>query len=1018
MIAEPLLNAVLHLFGLQTAALPAPLRPAARQRVQAYLHDHVGLSNADPYTGLFDDLVEVHAATPAEAILDFAAPIGGRLKALLSGFERSTVLLHFFGVAALAPKEELPVRLTLAIGETLGFSTASLHDILGFVTDPASFSLTCQNCRRLGGLANQTFRGKLSALRLEGEELFLVAGVGEEIVRLEGLTLSPGRCLPLGPDQVLLDSQGNELYFSDVLAAFDQEKKARSSVVFEGHHLSFTYPGSDNGVHDFSFNECGGRLIAIMGNSGSGKSTLLSILNGTLRPDSGKLLLNGHDVYADPSVSEGVFGFVPQADLLVDDLTVFENLYYAGRLCRADLPEPLLIERVRDLLTELGQAETSNRKAGSSVESEKTISGGQRKRLNIALELIREPAILFVDEPTSGLSSSDAEMVIRLLRQQTARGRLVFVVIHQPSSKIFRMFDAFWMLDQGGWPVFCGTPIEAITYFRSRAGLPGAEEGICRSCGSVHPEQIFEIVEGRLLDSSGHATQERKITPQAWAQSYQEYNQTRKTALESNPEPSIPKGHLARPGRFGQIMVYLAREIRARLSNRSYMAVTLLEPPLLALLLGLLSRGWLKSGYSFHDNDYISQFFFMSVIVALFLGLSVSAEEICRDAKIRERERFLHLSWWSYVNAKALYLAAAAGLQMLCYLAVALPLVDVPGLFLESWVLLFACALCASLLGLNVSATFKSAVTIYILIPLLLLPQMLLSGVIITYDHLLSPKALCRNVPAYASILPSRWAYEAWVVEQYTGNAYTRLILEADEQEKLAEDDLDFYLPELRSKVRSIQIMRDQGLPEAQREEQLVILKRELTLIAKETGIPLSVKAGAWHEKMFDTATANQLDEYLSQIRQQTFARRQEAAEQKRTIHARLEALLGATDLESFKRKHTNRFITQTVLNLKTLEPIGQTPEGLFRRTLPIYRVPVSRWGGAPFLSRHKRVGPWLAPAYDFNLAAILILSLLLHLALGFRVLPRCGDFAARAWKLISRRSTHPRRGASEGEQS
>jgi ABC transport system ATP-binding/permease protein len=275
-----------------------------------------------------------------------------------------------------------------------------------------------------------------------------------------------------------------------------------------------------------------------MGGSGTGKSTLLGLLNGTISPSSGRLLLNGHDIHAEPAAVRGVFGFIPQDDLLFEDLTVFDNLYYAARLCLAQLPEDQIVRRVRDLLAELGQADTADLKVGSPLE--KIISGGQRKRLNIALELIREPPILFVDEPTSGLSSADSELVMSLLKQQATRGRLVFVVIHQPSSKILRMCDALWVLDQGGWPIFRGSPLEALAYFRSRGGLPGAEEAICPGCGSLNPEQLFDIIEARLLDPAGSPTHEHRVAPRTWFRRYQDYEATRSA-------PPLPPVHLTLP---------------------------------------------------------------------------------------------------------------------------------------------------------------------------------------------------------------------------------------------------------------------------------------------------------------------------------------------------------------------------------------------------------------------------------------------------------------------------------------
>ena len=444
----------------------------------------------------------------------------------------------------------------------------------------------------------------------------------------------------------------------------------------------------------------------------------------------------------------------------------------------------------------------------------------------------------------------------------------------------------------------------------------------------------------------------------------------------------------------------------------------------------------------------------MSVVVALFLGLSVSAEEICRDARIQQRERFLHLSWWSYINAKTLYLALVVGVQMLLYLAVAIPLLEIPALFGKAWLLLFACAFASALLGLNISATLRSAVTIYILIPLLLVPQMLLSGVIIAYDDLIPRDDRRRQVPAYANALPSRWGYEALVVALYSDNAYMRHFFATDARVRLAEDDLDYYLPELKSRVQALTLAsaldrnpsslevgkhqgprpigageqetdagvrerqnqnkdmdmeKDQSQSQAQemspgksqswRERQ--ILQREITILAARTGLPAPLSAAEWsatgdwppHGEV--ASISQRLNAFLDEARQRRFADRRAAAAERRAIETHLEAELGREGLAALRTRHTNGTLERQVLNLQDLEPIGQGRDGLFHRTLPIYRLPESPWGGAHFLAGHKRLGPLLVPTFGFNLGAILGLSLLLYSALGLRLLPRIATYAS-----------------------
>ena len=289
-----------------------------------------------------------------------------------------------------------------------------------------------------------------------------------------------------------------------------------------------------------------------MGGSGVGKSTLLSILNGNIIPGEGNVCLNGHPL-SDPECKQ-LIGFVPQDDLLIEELTVFQNLWYTARLCFANLTKKEIEDRVNTILEDLDLSKIRDLAVGSPIR--KTISGGQRKRLNIALELIREPAILYLDEPTSGLSSTDSEKVIMLLKEQTHRGRLVVVNIHQPSSEIYKLFDRLWLLDTGGYPIYDGNPIEAITYFKRIANYTDQDISVCGTCGNINPELILTIIDAKKIDDSGNQTNIRKITSKEWHELYvasrPKFQEVKPTPLPPNhqqesPSPPTPSLRIKNP---------------------------------------------------------------------------------------------------------------------------------------------------------------------------------------------------------------------------------------------------------------------------------------------------------------------------------------------------------------------------------------------------------------------------------------------------------------------------------------
>ncbi|MCK4879843.1 MAG: ATP-binding cassette domain-containing protein, partial [Bacteroidales bacterium] len=295
--------------------------------------------------------------------------------------------------------------------------------------------------------------GQIRFIHINSTNLYFVKYIGKAELYMNGQLLEPYKTYPLNTGSSLRNQQIAPVYYSDVVSLFVGDV-VKSRIVFEANHITYRFKNGAVGLHDVSFTEQSGRLVGIMGASGAGKSTLLNVLNGASNPSEGKVLINGIDIHSGDPCIEGIIGFVSQDDLLIEELSVFQNLYYNAKLCFENYTEDQLVETVHHVLKNLGLFEIRDIQVGSPLN--KKISGGQRKRLNIALELIREPAVLFLDEPTSGLSSRDSENILDLLKELTFKGKLVFVVIHQPSSDIFKMFDRLLILDTGGFLIYNG----------------------------------------------------------------------------------------------------------------------------------------------------------------------------------------------------------------------------------------------------------------------------------------------------------------------------------------------------------------------------------------------------------------------------------------------------------------------------------------------------------------------------------------------------------------------------------
>ncbi|MCK4746450.1 MAG: ABC transporter permease, partial [Bacteroidales bacterium] len=348
----------------------------------------------------------------------------------------------------------------------------------------------------------------------------------------------------------------------------------------------------------------------------------------------------------------------------------------------------------------------------------KVISGGQRKRVNIGLELIREPSVLFVDEPTSGLSSVDSEMVMNLLREQVYKGKLVIVNIHQPSSNLYKMFDSIIFLDKGGYQIYYGNPSEAVVYFKTKTNHANAKEDQCVRCGNVDPDQVLQIIEAKIVNEHGKLSRTRKVSPREWFNYYKSDRDQK--ADEEIVSGDLPENYYSIPGLFKQLKIFFMRDILSKLTNRQYILISLLEAPVLAVILGYFTKYFSGTqdnpgAYVFRNNENLPAYLLMSVIVFLFLGLTISSEEIIKDRKILQRESFLNLSRLSYLNSKILILFSISAIQTIAYVLIGNLIFEIKGMTFSYWLILFTTSCSANLLGLNISSGLNSVITIYIL---------------------------------------------------------------------------------------------------------------------------------------------------------------------------------------------------------------------------------------------------------------------------------------------------------------
>ena len=922
----------------------------ARNLLEDYLRHHFGIRKINTYLGLYLDMRGVYEMSDDLDTETIVASICDNLHGKIRATEESMLLLRIMEFCGVKDGKIHPMFRVMA--EKLNVPESLFNDFIDFVCDKASDHVML--------LQPEGFGGQLKTLLMPTTGTLIFTYNGDDKVLLNDVPVLPGAYQVWLQSSVLKGRNGRPVYYSTILAEYNKKsgkgEEDSRQVAFCGRDINFRFPNSDNGMHNLNFTLHSGELLAIMGGSGTGKTTLLSILNGSLIPQEGHITINGHDI--SEQKAKDLIGFVPQDDLLIEELTVYQNLYYTAKLCFASLTEEEIDRRVMKILKDLGLDSSKDLKVGSAIN--KYISGGQRKRLNIALELIREPAVLFLDEPTSGLSSADTEKVINLLKEQTYKGKLVVVNIHQPSSDVYKLFDRLWLLDKGGYPVFDGNPIDAITYFKGAANYADAETSACPTCGNVNPEIVLNIIDEKAINNTGETSDARKMTPQEWHELYLKHQ-----PAFSEPEISeVPASDLKKPNKLNQFLIFLRRNFRTKITNVQYLCIALLEAPVLAVICALLTRYAPPEGYTVMDNKNLVSYFFMAVIVATFIGMSGSAEEIIKDRALLKREKFLQLSYGSYIWSKIIFMAGVSLIQTFLFILIGNTIMGLHGLFGTWWLILFATAFLANLTGLILSQCLSSIVSIYISIPILLIPQILLCGLVVSFSDL-TPKSTTGNVPLIGDLIPSRWSYEALAVTSFTDNAYEKPFFELDK----ARQENQFYnlgfLYELQSQLETMNNEKKHG--KEVDPSHLNVINTNLPILSEFCGIAPYAGDGSY-QSLYD---------YMKEAEKILAKRGNDLTLKKDAMVSATVKQQGKDAFLALKKDNFNIKLEEFVTGADQLRMIDIVDDHLVPRSGIIYLTPHNKCGRAPFYSSEKILGSWHIKTLWFNLGVILLMSII-----------------------------------------
>jgi ABC-type multidrug transport system ATPase subunit/pSer/pThr/pTyr-binding forkhead associated (FHA) protein len=527
-----------------------------------------------------------------------------------------------------------------------------------------------------------------------------------------------------------------------------QGEDLRASASLEARNVTFR-AGKRTLIEGVSFTALGGEFVGLMGPSGAGKTTLMNTLNGYTPPSAGRVLINGHDLYQQYDQFRHCLGYVPQEDVMHRDLTVGQALFYSARLrLPQDYTPADIRERVTAVLAQLGLSGTEDVLIGSAEK--KGISGGQRKRVNLAMELLTDPLILFLDEPTSGLSSEDALLVMKVLKGLADQGKVIILTIHQPSLEVYTMLDHLLVVakdpntsNPGVLTYFGPAYPDAVRFFNPE-GIKGIKPGQDPS-----PDEVLR----GLKNKPAEEWSDRYNRSDYWTQ----YVEQRAGTEQREQAPPAAPPSSAKEW-WTQLQTLTVRALQRKLADRVGTGVLLAQAPAFAILLVLVFGKSLNQDTTpenwMNMSGWVVKVIFQMTLAAIWFGCSNSIRDIVGEWAVYKRERMVNLKLIPYVASKFAVLGALCIIQCVVLLGVVHFGCGLKGNVILTFLLMMLAAMVGVALGLLISAAAKTTEIAIGLLPLVQLTMVVLGG---GMQEIHDMPHLMRWA---AQVMPSRWAFE------------------------------------------------------------------------------------------------------------------------------------------------------------------------------------------------------------------------------------------------------------------
>jgi len=998
-MSEELTNALIQLFSIFSGQ-DKDLVSAEEDYVKTLLCHYLADKDVESLLSKYDELK--HSETQKRSsnkdqkltsVKDSVRVLGicNNLNKSLDHKQKVIVIIRLFEIVNLAGNPSDPrIKIIDSVSKIFNIAENEFYNITGFITktdiqeffDPSLLLFTPY--KNISTESKTIFvKGiddNIIFLHVKSADMYFFRYHGSREILYNGFPVNSKIIYQFAYGGIIRLPLGKPLCYSEIRKQYSKEEET-TPVSFNVRNFSFKTGGIS--FRDINISEKEGSITGIFCETGIANSELLKLLYGNQKPDQGEILINNINLHEGKKKLHGIISYLPEEDLLFEDLTVYENLRYNARLCLKGITGKEINALIEDLLTGLDILDLKDIIAGNQADTGK-ITAAQRKKINLALELIREPSILFIDKPDPGTGYLEYDNVIDTLCELAQKGMMVFAGIDHITPYIFRTFDKLMFLDKNGNIICYGKPEDIKEYLRNTGVISRPLPDECESCSSFNPDVITRVINAETIDDEGRRTGRKKITAKQWDNYFRDsYDPVH---IEDINVPL--QSSLKIPSWFAQFTIFLGNTFRLKTAKYKHLLFNILEAPVLAFILAFLLRyiSNADSEYIFRENENIPLFFIVSVLISLILGINITADQIFCDRKRLRRNKLLKISRSGYLLSTIIVLLILGALQSILYVLAGLPVLNIRGMMFEFWFAMFTTNAFAVILGLNVSSAFNSIRGIIVTNIIIVILQILFSGAVLDLSKLNRSVSSVDKVPMIAELMASKWAYEGLMVYQYKNNDIQKELYNIEKRISIANYMQVYYIPELLKRVdQCLYDIRRKDTIKGSLDRNFRIIKNEIIIEQENTGLPFKM-IERLEKGSFNNMIGFHTKDYLKKLDSYYGIMYLNATRDKDDIiNKYLEKDLGL--YQSGIDKYTNDRITEIVRNGKEKKKIMVFRDRLVQVVDPVYRDPRVSGGmniRAHLFAPQKHILGNLYNTFWFNMVVIWIMAALLYIILYF----------------------------------